>query len=132
MVKETPYVRYEVREGLLIATYKEGVRIDLAVARQIVADRLALSGGRPMVALVYNLGVISMDKEARDFLSSPSGNQGLRAGAIVLDNAFNIALSDFFLTVNRPNIPSRIFRETAEALAWLQPFLEAGKSGSHG
>ena len=85
-----------------------------------------------MVALVYNLGVISMDKEARDFLSSPAGNAGLRAGAIVLDSPFSIVLSNFFLTVNKPNIPARIFRETAAALAWLQPFLNEFKTGNHG
>ena len=132
MMMETPYVHYEVREALLIATYKKGVRIDLSVARQIVRDRLALTDGRPKVALVYNLGVISMDKEARDFLSSPAGNRGLQAGAIVLDSPYSIALSNFFLRVNKPNIPSRIFRDTGAALAWLQPFLEELQTADNG
>lgn len=122
--KDTPYVYYEIRDRILIATYKKGLRINLAMAKQIVQDRLAFTGNKPMVALVYNLGVISMDKEARDFLSSPPGNRGLKAGAIVLNSVFSITLSNFFLSVNRPNIPSKIFRNTGEALKWLEQYLD--------
>lgn len=126
--KDTPYVYYELDDQVLFATYKKGLRINGAIARQIVQDRLAFTGNKPVVALVYNLGVISMDKEARDFLSSPSGNKGLIAGAIVLDSVFSITLSNFFLSVNRPNIPSKIFRDTKDALKWLQQFLDGSKT----
>ena len=121
---DTPYVHYKIQDQILVATYKKGLKIDGAIARQIVADRLRFAGNKTMVALVYNLGVISMDKAARDFLSSPLGNVGLRAGAIVLDTPFSVTLSNFFLSVNKPNIPAKIFSNTSQALRWLKKFAD--------
>lgn len=121
---DTPYVYYEVSGPLLIAHYKKGIRITLDIAKQIVRERLALTGNRTMVALVLNMGVASMDKEARDFFSSPAGNEGLAAGAIVIDSTFTAILGNFFLTVNKPNIPARMFTKESQAIAWLQKFMK--------
>jgi hypothetical protein len=121
-VLDTPYVHYEVKDDILFATYKKGVRIDLDIARRVVEDRLNLTGRKGMVALVFNHGVMGMDKEARDFLSSPSGNEGLKAGAIIANNEFTSLLGNFFLSVNRPNIPARMFTNVSQARKWLEKY----------
>lgn len=121
---DTPYVYYEVKDQLLIAKYKKGIRITVDIAKKIVQERLALTGGRTMVVLVLNMGVASMDKEARDFFSSPAGNAGLAAGAIVIDSTFTAILGNFFLTVNKPNIPARMFTKESQAIQWLQKFIK--------
>jgi hypothetical protein len=119
----TQFVSYTVKGNLLIATYKKGTRINLPIARKIVQERLSFMGNRPMVALVYNQGVISMDKEARDFFSSPKGNEGLIAGAIIVDCTFTSILGNFFLKVSKPNIPARMFANTEQAIKWLEKFV---------
>jgi len=120
---DTPYVHYQIRNKVLIATFKKGMKIDLEAAKHIVQDRLAFTGNKMMVALVYNQGVQGMDKEARDFLSSPQGNKGLKAGAIVMDSAFTSILGNFFLSVNKPNIPARLFTNEEQAMKWLQKYI---------
>src|SRR6187455_665021 len=97
---DTPYVLYEIRDNILIATYKKDVKIDLDIARKIVSDRRAVMGNKSMPVMVLNQGVISMDKEARDYLSSPDANRGLIAGAIISDSVFTSILSNFFLSVS--------------------------------
>src|SRR3954471_18181694 len=116
---DTPYVNYEIKDDILIARYKKGIRINIDIARKIVQDRLTFTGNKSMVAPVYNQGVIGMDKEARDYLSSPEANKGLKAGAIILDSEFTSILGNFFLSVNKPNIPAKVFTNVDQAIKWL-------------
>lgn len=67
---DTPYVHYEIRDKLLIGTFKKGLKIDLEIAKEIVKDRLSFTEGKMTVAMVYNQGVVSLDKKARDFFFS--------------------------------------------------------------
>lgn len=125
MVKEleTPYVHFKMRDKLLIATFKKGLKIYLDIAKEIVSDRLSFTEGKTTVAMVYNQGVVSLDKNARDFFSSPEGNKNLKAGAIMLDSSFTAVLANFFLSVNKPNIPARLFTDSDKAIQWLKKFI---------
>lgn len=125
MVREldTPYVHYEIKDKLLVATFKKGLKIDLEIAKEIVKDRLSFTEGKMTVALVYNQGVVSMNKKARDFFSSPDGNKNLKAGAIIIDSSFTAVLGNFLLSVNKPNIPARLFTDTEKATQWLEKFI---------
>lgn len=126
MLKEldTLHVYFEIKEGLLVATYKKGLRLNLDMAKTIVKSRLSLMGDKELPVLIYNLGVISMDKEARDYLSSSEGVKGLKAGAIVLNSPYGSFLGNFFLSVTKPPIPARIFTNTKSAMKWLEKFID--------
>jgi hypothetical protein len=76
-----------------------------------------------MPALIFNQGVISMDKEARQFLSSADGIKGLKAAAIILDSPFGSFLGNFFLAVNKTSMPVRIFSSAGSAAKWLAQFI---------
>lgn len=119
---DTLYVRYELQDDLLIGTYKKGLKINLEMAKEIVKTRLEFTDHRPVVVLVLNQGVVSMDKKARDFLSSDEGVRGCIAGAIVLDSPVGSFLGNFFLSVSKPKIPARTFSKKEAALKWLQQF----------
>lgn len=119
---DTPYVHYELQDDLLIGTYKKGLRISLEMAKGIVKTRLEFADHKPVAALVLNQGVLSMDKKARDYLSSDDGVRGLIAGAIVVDTPFGSFLGNFYLSVTDPKIPTRIFSKKETALKWLQQF----------
>ena len=120
---DTPYVHYEVKDNILIATYKKGNRINLDIAKKIVEDRLKFTGNKSMAVLVFNHGVISMDKEARDYLTSAAGSEGLKAGAIILDSEFTSMLGNFILSVSKPVIPAKLFTNVTQAMKWLQKYI---------
>ena len=120
---ENDYVHLEIREGILIGIYKKGLKINLPIAREIVRSRLAFTANRKFPALIFNQGVISMDKEARQFLSSEDGIKGLKAAAIVLDSPFGSFLGNFFLAVNKTSLPVKIFANQAKAKKWLLQFI---------
>ena len=119
----TDYVHFVLRDGLLIATYKEGLQINLAVAKEIVSKRLQFTEGRSYPVLIYNAGVLSIDKEARDFFSSPDGIAAVQVAAIITDSAYKASLVNFFLRVTRPPIRVKLFQYDTKALAWLRQYI---------
>ena len=121
---DTPYVHLKMKKGILIGTYKKGLKITLPIAKEIIQIRKDFTCGHSYPALIYNQGVISMDKAARDFMSSQEGVSGLIAAAIILDSPFGSFLGNFFLKVTNPGIPARIFSSTTPALKWLKKFIE--------
>jgi hypothetical protein len=121
-ILDTPYVHFELQDDLLICTYKRGLKLNLDMAKEIVKTRLEFINYKPTLVLVYNQGVVSMDKKARDYLSSDEGLRGCIAGAIVLDSPFGTFLGNFYLSVTKPKMPARIFSKTEAALKWLQKF----------
>lgn len=120
---DTDYVHLEIRDGILVGIYKKGLKINLSIAREIVQARLAFTENKTLPAIIYNQGVISMDKEARQFLSSADGIKGLKAAAIILDSPFGSFLGNFFLAVNKTSMPVRIFSNIGSASKWLAQFL---------
>lgn len=121
-ILDTPYVHLELQDDLLIATYKKGLKITLPIAKEVVRSRLEFLNYKPVVAIVYNAGVVSMTKEARDFLSSEEGVAGIIAGAMVLNSPFGSFLGNFYISVAKPVRPIRIFTKSANALKWLKKF----------
>lgn len=128
-IMDTPYVHYELKDDLLIATYKKNLKLNLEIVKEIVRSRLELIGNKPTLVLILNQGVTSMDKKARDYLSSPEGVSGIIASAIVLDSAFGSFLGNFFVAVTKPKIPVRIFSSRPEALKWLQKYTITSDNG---
>lgn len=121
-VLDTPYVYYELQDDLLIATYKKDLKVNIDIAREIIKERHEFTSRKPVVVLVYNQGVVRMDKKAREYLSSGDGIKGIIAAAIVVGSPFTSFMANFFVSVNKPKMPARVFSNTMEALKWLKRF----------
>ena len=121
-ILDTPYVYLELHNDLLIGTYKKGLKVTLEIAKAIVKTRLEFIDYKPKLTLALNQGVISMTKEARDYLASDEGVRGCIAGAIVLDSPVGSFLGNFYLLVSKPKVPARIFTKNEDAIKWLSKF----------
>ncbi len=119
---DTPYVHFELQDDLLICTYKKGSRLNLEMVKEIVKTRLEFINYKPTLLIVYNQGVVSMDKKAREYLSTGDGVKEVIAAAIVVASPFTSFMANFFVSVNKPKMPVRIFSNAKEALKWLQKF----------
>lgn len=121
-VWETQYVRFEIENGILIATYRPDTVISLKAAKEIVANRLSFIDKPAMPTLVLNQGIIKMDKDARDYLASAAGIAGVKCAAILLDSNFISLTVNFFLSVTKPKLLVKTFTNIQEALEWLYVF----------
>ena len=119
---ETPYLYFEIKEGILYATYKQGLTTTLEVARQMVQSRLEFIEDQSYPMLIRSQGIVSIDKSARDYFSSDKGVEKILAGAFILPSVFNKFLINFYLAITKPKVPNRVFTDEQEALKWLTKY----------
>lgn len=96
-VFENDFMRLEWSDGIIIGTYKRGP-ITLELAKQVVQNRLNFANHQPVPIMINDIGLRSIDKDAREYLSSDDGIRGLKAGALVTDSVFGRHLANFFYT----------------------------------
>ena len=78
-----------------------------------------LSQGAPIFLLCDYRNTISQEKGARDHYSSPDVCQHVSACAIIIDNSFSKVIGNFYMGINKMNIPTKLFTSEAAAEKWL-------------
>src|SRR4051812_43875099 len=112
----------ELETDIIIGRFK-GPNIDLRLAQTIVKDRLSIFNGRKYPVLVIMKSLKNIDKEARDFLASEKGCEGLLAGAIFVNSILENTIANLFLSLTNPLVPTKIFTDEKKAREWLHQFV---------
>ena len=123
MSAELPYIRFEIVHGLLYATYQQGVILDEPTAREIVEIRKSFTGGAEMAVLIFIDGIQKITPEARRYMASAEGIEGLTAVAMVSTSMLPYVLGNFLLQVNQARIPIRIFDQQKKAESWIRSYI---------
>lgn len=118
------YLKMEVDEDddIPIGTFKFE-NLDINIARYIVAKRLEIMEYPPYATIVDIRNVKHTTKEARDFLASEEGCEGVIATAIIIDSPLGAMLANFYMAINRPLRPVKMFTEMNKSKQWLKQFL---------
>jgi hypothetical protein len=119
--KDTQYVSMFIKDGILYFSYKLINTMDLAIAQTCVRDRLEFTGGQSFPCLVDVLMLKNSTKEARDFLAN-EGTEGISANAILVESTGFKMMANFYIMVNKPKSPTRMFTDQESALEWLSQF----------
>ena len=118
-VVENDFAKFSVENGVIHFVYKQGVELDLYAARQVVADRLKAQGNTSFPVICDIRGLKSVNKEARDYLAK-EGSSKVSAVALVVGSPARKVMSNFYLSVNKPDVPTKLFISEQEALEYLQ------------
>ena len=111
----------EEDDDILISSYQPKLKVDIDIAKELVASRLDYSGGKPKFTLIDFTNVGSATKEAREYMNDPNGGlKGVLAGAFLANNAVATLFINLFLKINKPAIPARFFTKKEDAINWLQ------------
>jgi hypothetical protein len=115
------FVEMMVEDGILHVKYICR-KIDLKIAKSIVASRLSFTGGLAMPGLADTRKVVSVTREAREYLSSPEATSGVVAAAVISDSAFSTLVANFFMRITKVPMPTKLFTSQKAALDWLQKY----------
>ena len=107
------------KEGALIVLYKPGIRLDLDMAKQLVANRLDYQKGKNQPVVIHMNGIKATSKEARLYMGK-EGVQGITMGAFIVRNSIEQVILNFFLSIERPPIPTKAFTNEEDALVWIK------------
>lgn len=94
----------------------------LDMAKECVRERMRITRGKPYPMLSDSRNVVDFEKGARKYLAHNDQVTNLNAGAILIKNRLQKLLGSFFLFINKPGVPARLFTDREEALAWLAEF----------
>jgi hypothetical protein len=78
-----------------------------------------LSKGRESLVLIVADEITSFSKEALDFSSSEEGMRYTSGDALVVKSLSQRVTANFYLKINKPKKPSKIFNSEKDAVNWL-------------
>jgi hypothetical protein len=119
---ENEYVAYWIEKNILNIFYKPGLIINMAVANQIVLDRLKISNGVTRPILTDARHFVSIDNLSLKYLKSREASRYVSAGAFLIDNYIHRLVGNIFLNIDKPLIPAKLFTDKEKALQWLEQF----------
>ena len=81
---------------------------------------------RKLKGMIDRLGLdipIEIDGDARAYYSSDEAARQTCGVALIVGSAVSRVIGNFFIGLNKPPYPTRLFTDEAEAIAWLQKLL---------
>ena len=119
---ENDYARFYIKDGILFFVYKEIDNLDLDAAKKSVADRLALQDEVSFPVLCDIRGLKGADKTARDYLAR-EGSALTECVGLLVDSPALKLMTNFYLMVNKPQVPTKVFRTKEEAIGYIKDFM---------
>jgi len=112
---------YHVREdGIVVQTVTAaGGKMTLEDARANTQMFEQLAEGRKRRLLVDMAVPFSTEPGVRDYYASEEASRLVGAMAMVTPSSTSRIIGNFFLRINQPSYPCRLFSETHLAIAWL-------------
>ena len=86
----------------------------------IVQAKLSMTGTRKHTVLFIPGSDSTISEDARKISASAAHNQYAIAKAILVSAMHQRIIGNFFIRFNRPPVPTAVFDDEKEALAWLE------------
>lgn len=120
--------RYWVdEEGFLRGECFDGAEQTLADAEEQLREQRPLAGGKPRPFLMDISRVRSLSRDARNkYANSPEARALFSCVALLVGSPLSRAVGNFFIGLNKPLMPTRLFTSRTDALAWLRERSRAG------
>ena len=99
-------------------TSEEDAKINID-AQERVRDSLHKEKTRVLIDMT---SVSQISKKARDYFANERTGSIQRATALMIGSPVSRVIGNFFLGLNKPITPTRLFTNPTEAVKWLQTF----------
>ena len=116
---DNKYIRISIKDGIMYGEYKKNVTIDLNTAKSIVEERIVLCEGKDYPSLGKIDSNLTLTKDARDYLGK-EGTANMSKLGIVVDSMVSKVIGNWYLTLSRPSIPTKLFTSEEDAIKWLK------------
>ncbi len=105
--------------GFIISRVAPLAEINLDHAKENSAKVRELSGDQVFPILVDIRKIRSISKEARDHFAMRGRKPGVVAIAMLVSSPLSRIIGNFFLGLNHPVVPTRMFTDREQAEEWL-------------
>lgn len=119
------FVITEIEPGIFENFIKPGAHVGTEDAWELKRQNMELSGGLPYCVLVVSGHLSSVSKEAREIVASKEYVGVTKAKAFLIESLGHRIVGNFYLTVNKPHIKTKLFSNRNDAILWLRQQLAA-------
>lgn len=116
---ENKYALYELKETYLLITYKKGKYIDYKAACTIVNDRLRIQSYKTFAIICDLSHLEGISTDARDYLAH-FGSTLIKTVALVSTTSSIKHMARYFVIINKPKIPTKVFDQLADAELYIK------------
>lgn len=112
-----------IENSIIHIHLKSNNEIALTDAQEVVESMRIVGEGKKFPVFIDAGEFVTIEDEVRSFSASKAGNIYTVADAIAVDNIAQKLLANFYLKNDHPKVPTKIFNNKHDALAWLQEFI---------
>jgi len=116
--------RHWLEDGIVRVVLFTGCEQTLADAQENIRSFEALSAGKRYPTVIDYRPMKSMERAARAYYAGPDTARVVKAAALIVASPVSRIIGTFFLGLNKPLIPTRIFNNEEDALAWVRDYVE--------
>lgn len=103
--------------------YADVNSLDKAIENIDAQERVRDSLKRDKTRVLIDMGVVTeINKEARDYFANERTASIQRATALLTNSNISRVIGNFFLGLNKPISPTKLFTDANEAIKWLHTF----------
>jgi hypothetical protein len=106
-------------EGVIKIKILPNTSVDLGIAKDIVKCAGGIAGPFIHANMIDIREMVFMSREARAYLGKQD-KAIVIAVAILMKSIFHGVLSNLYLTITKPLIPTKVFEKEIDALDWLR------------
>lgn len=106
--------------GICRFDVQSGKCLELEDAREAFQAVLSLCDGSLPSILIDVRYMQAISKEAREFFSQKDNTRRIALLAFLVDSPLSTLLVNFYIGLNPPGIPTKLFTQEEEAIQWLK------------
>jgi hypothetical protein len=108
----------EPKDDIIYVEYAENLKVDLNIAKELVANRLDFAENQKHYLIIDVSNVKKVTIEAKKYLQNKeTGLKDILAAAFIASNNISALLANIF--VKTPNVTSKFFKNEKDALLWV-------------
>jgi len=113
---------FMVEGDYCVTIVKKDSEIVLEDALENTKSVLQVSQGKKYPMLVDTREIRSISKEARDHFSMRNRKGSVNSIAVLIDSPVSVVVGNFFMGLNKPAVPTKLFTTPEKAFKWLKTF----------
>lgn len=109
--------------GICHIVFPKNSILNLESIENELEDYKNKTGEKSPPALIDLSGVLSISSEGRQYIAEEIPKIGVPATALLVKSRISRLIGSFFIGINKPVFPVRLFDDETRAIEWLQGFI---------
>lgn len=122
-INVTGYWTWMGEDGIARTKVKPGAEITIELALENSKAVNSLDTSRKFPILIDSRDIRSITREAREHFSTRGRETKTCAFGIIIKSPISRSVGNFFLGLNKPAVPTRLFDNEEDAIQWLKNYL---------